>query len=252
MTRSLKELQKSLYDAIFHYQKSNFIKSQDYISSRLNIYKYTIFENIRQHLQRTFPGVWSLLGSLCADNAVRLLLKSRFYMPKSGCINWFGGRFPDFLYNIPTLSSTIPYIKDYALYEWLLHVAHYLKQTRSAISMRDLTCQLNTDAYFKLIPSFLMFKSAFPIDEIHDIAIHKLNKSIFLNFKCSTQCIIVAHNQSIKTFWIQKDLWTFIHCLFKNKDIATSILYAKKINAQFDLPYALYFLVKHKLIKDIV
>src|SRR6266436_6673471 len=114
----LKQIQNQFKNALFDTQMSDiaFIRSQNSIL-RFNVYRQTVFENLRHALEITYPGIWCLLGSGCANNVARLYITNETNSPKSGCLDDWGETFGSFLETIPSLQPYI-YLKDYAHLEW--------------------------------------------------------------------------------------------------------------------------------------
>lgn len=125
--QDLDTIQKTFLQSILEKNLADlsFIKSS-YPAERLDIYRQTIFENIRNSLAITFPGIWKLLGEECANSAAYAFSKHQHNLPISGCLDDFGENFPKFL-GVQKELQALPYLKDYAYFEWLKHQSYMAK-----------------------------------------------------------------------------------------------------------------------------
>lgn len=250
---TLEVIQRSFYESIFqdNLKSSNFISST-YPSARLDIYRQTIIENMRNALSLTFPGIWKLLGEECANSVSYAFIKNENNLPFSGCLDDWGDRFPDFLGQLIELKE-LPYLKDYAFYEWLKHKS-YGELKSMPIHNADLEAipvdQIGTIS-FSFISSMFTFTSDFPIDEIQVIAENSEANDINLNLT-KVYAIIVRPNDAVLTYWISQDLWYFYSDLKQGQTISKAFNKAHEQFPDFDLTQAIHFLLQKQLICNIV
>ena len=182
--KSLKKIQQDFHQAIFQKNSNLDFIASSFPVERLAIYKNTIFENIRHALEITFPGVWSLLGADCANSIVHRFCFVENHLPSTGCLDDFGENFPSYLGSLDIL-STLPYIQDYALFEWLKHLA-YTATKSPAITPDDLQ-QIHEDLLAEIkmtfVPSCYLFSSRFPIQEIDERAFNPQASNMLLSEK---------------------------------------------------------------------
>lgn len=244
------ELQKSFYEAIFHNNEcSNFISSA-YPFERLNIYRQTIFENMRNALQITFPGVWKLLGAECANAVAFAFCKVEKNLPRTGCLGNFGESFPGFLGSLKELDS-LPYLADYALYEWLKHKAYEARETTIITSsdLQNIPESKIEYAVFSFIPSCLLFTSKYPIYDINEIVDQENAEAINLN-NTPSYGIVARPQDEVITFFVSKGLWEFINYLMKGFSILQSIK-AMAVDSDFNLSEGIAFLLQKQLVHKI-
>jgi hypothetical protein len=251
--KTLEALQLLFFKAIFEDNQNNlaFINS-DYAAERLAIYRKTIIENMRNALQITFPGVWKLLGTDCADSVAQLFCLNKKHLPSSGCLDDFGDLFPSFLGNLKELSS-LPYLEDYATYEWLKHKAYITYEEILPIKPSDLqTIPAEQIDYvsFSFIPSFISFMSKFSIKEIQEILDGTNSSSINLTVS-DHYGIIVYVDQQLFTYWLSEELWRFINYLSRGMNLITALENTLEKFANFQLESAIHFLLQNQFISKI-
>lgn len=248
----LLKLQESFYRNIFKKDVDLSFISSDFSQERLDVYRQTIFENMINALRITYPGVWKLIGNECANSVAYTYCKKDKYLPKTGWLDDFGGDFPDFLSTLQQLSE-LPYLSDYAHYEWLKHLAYGAVDSKS-ISPQDLmTIPEEEIDYIKLnfCPSVCIFQSKYPLFDIHDTIENCSSKAITLKTEAAYGVIGCKENE-IHTYWIAEDQWHFIKKLFEGAKLLESVQYAQTINQNFDLTSAVAFVLQEQLVDNII
>lgn len=180
---TLKELQKQFLQTIFKKDNSliSQIKSAD-VDTRISIYRNTIYSGLCHALYVIYPGVWKLLGKECADNAALMFCHDLKNLPVDGSLDRWGQKFVTFLGSLEAF-ATLPYLEDYAWYEFLWHQAY---------------CGYGKSVYY--------FKSSFPIDEIQALLDNPNIKSLDLKAKPS-YAIIMRPKQEVLTLWVTREKW---------------------------------------------
>ena len=193
---SLKDIQTQFYKAIFIKNKVklnlSFIASSDPVK-KFNIYRNSIFETLRNSLEMTYPGIWALLGQSCANSVASAFYSQAENLPTSACLDDWGSHFPNFIASIPELHH-LPYLKDYASYEWLLHLSYY--------------------AYDGTL---FLYTSEFPIAKIQKIIENPQADEIVLDSKSTCYAIISRkfNFSPVQIFWITK---TKYEAIIENKN----------------------------------
>lgn len=249
----LSQLQNRFYQNIFdkENQDISFIRSQ-FAKERFDVYRYTIFHNMIQALKITFAGIWVLLGDDCANGVAHAFCQTSQHLPKTGCLDDFGSHFPDFLSQLRHLHS-IPYLQDYARYEWLKHLA-YAAPDSKAISTLDLETipeDKIDNVIFKFNPSFFLFTSSYPITEIHQI-VQDCDAKPFTLSQTASYGVIVRKETETCTYWITKEHWLFLKKLSEGETFSKSVDFMEKYDNAFDLPSAIAFLLQAMLVEKIV
>lgn len=250
----LGKLQQVFFENIF----VNNVPELDFISSefakeRFNIYRQTIFENMRNALQITFPAIWNLLGEECANKVAFAYCTQEKNLPNSGCLDDFGAEFPDFLPTIKQLQA-LPYLRDYAYYEWLKHNAYGAGEPGhfSILELQNIPAEEIDHIKFVFIPACFLFVSQFPIDAIEKIATGESNQMITLSEECVSYGLITRTQSVVHTLWIDKILWNFIKYLSDGYCLSDSAKHAHDLNENFDLTGAIAFLLQSQLINNII
>lgn len=247
----LKLLQENFKQALFQDKPmpshTHFIQS-DYPNERLNIYKQTIIQNLRQALEITYPGVWVLLGRECADSVAYAYIKNQDNLPISGCLDEWGESFVDFLDKQPEL-ETLPYLKDYAHYEWLKHLA-YGQADSDFFTYDDLTKLTEhelANAIFYFQPSVYLMQSAFPLDNILTI-IENPDSETFQLTQENRHILIVRSEHQVITYWITQEYYLFFNYLKQELSLEKAIHKIEENYPEFNLAEILIFLINNKLI----
>lgn len=250
--QALEELQRTFYDAVFSKEPALDFVSSKYPSERFDTYRRTIFENMRNALSITFSGTWKLLGEECANSVAYAFCKIKNNQPFSGCLDDWGADFPKFLSAQEPL-KTLPYLKDYATYEWLKHQAYCAKNVKamSSASFATIPEEEIDDTCFVFIPSFAVFTSDFPIMDIHEIATNPDAKSIDLK-SCKSYAVIARPEDEVLTLWISEDLWHFCDAMYNGMTLGDAYEKLEAEYPNFDLAGAIHFVVTMKLIYKIL
>jgi hypothetical protein len=246
----LRQLQQSFCKNIFHEANDlAFIKS-GYAQERFDVYRQTIFHNMVNALRITYPGVWKLLGAECANCAAHAYFQTK-HLPRTGCLDDFGGDFPDFLGSLSELSA-LPYLRDYAHYEWLRHLA-YIAPDAQAISPSDVMNMPEDQidhVKCHFCPCVYMVQSPYPLFDIHQVVQEDSATAITLKRE-EAFGVISRQDNDVHTYWIPKDYWCFIKTLSEGQTFSESYRYAQTINNNFNLSAVIAFILREKLIHKI-
>ena len=199
------ELQQAFHHNIFRKEDDLSFISSNFPKERFDLYRQTIFENMRNALKITYPGVWKLLGDECAGSAAYAYCQLDQNLPRTGCLDDFGVGFPEFLATSDQLLN-LPYLRDYAHYEWLKHIS-YIAADSKPILPSDLMSVPEDQidhVTFQFRPSSHIFHSKYPLFDIHQIIEDTTGISITLKQE-EGYGIISRRENEIQTYWIAKD-----------------------------------------------
>jgi hypothetical protein len=248
----LEILQQKLYESILHVEANypDFICSS-YPAQRLQVYRQTILENWINALALTFPGVWQLLGKPCADRLARSFCNIEHHLPVTGCLDDWGEAFIVFLAHQPALQP-LPYLAEYAQYEWLKHQA-YCASILPAIDPQQLAAIAPGDMetlQFGFIPSMRLMCASFALDKIQ----HVLQDSTapHLTLTAHTTYALIARTDTVTTWWIASDLATFINQLQQGLYLSHACDHTLSDYPQFNVTEAFCFLLQHQLISHVL
>lgn len=220
----------------------SFIKS-DLAKERIEIYRNTIFENMLNSLSLTFPGTKKLLGKECFKSACFHFFKLQENMPKTGCIDFWGENFPYF-FDTREEFSDLPYISDFARFEWLKHLA-YISKENKAIKIEEIQKYDEREVNlieFDFQESAYFYKSDFPIYKIEEMLSKTDSEAIDID-KEKSYAIILKD----KILWLGKSYYIFAKSL-KDKNISNSCSDAIIADSSFDISKALVLLFQAGLI----
>ncbi len=246
---TLEHHQQQFSQAIFnaHNANLNFIAS-NYPSDRLAVYRATILENLRNSLALTFPGIWILLGEECADSVAYAFAQNPKLLPDSGCLDDLGAAFPEFLAQQSALNS-LPYLKDYAQYEWLMHRAYGAAHTE-AIRPQDLE-QFSEDEIeavrFSFIPSLFIHTSVYPLHRIQDIIEQPDAPALDLQSEMTTALIARPQNR-VMTWFVTPATGLFLNELIAGANLSAALATTNEDHDDFDLSAVFQLLLQQGLI----
>lgn len=243
---SLLQIQKSFYNSLFHNEEVTFICSED-PQERFDVYRKTIFENMLHALKTTFPGVWELLGESCANQAAFSYCRLFENLPKTGCLDDFGEQFPAFLETLSPL-QTLPYLKAYASYEWLKHLAYHAKEAKSLSpsDLKKVPQEKIENMIFHFIPSFFLCQSEYPLFDIQEVI--QKNTDLITLSKKQTYILIVRIQDEVVTYWISESQGLFFTHLSQGTTLSKALELATAFDTAFDLTAALVFMLQAKLV----
>lgn len=240
--QKLKRIQSAFYQTVFQGGEGelSFISS-NYPAERFNVYRQNIFENLCAALHLVFPGVWKLLGEDCANSVAYAFCKAEGNLPTSGYLDDWGGDFPEFLERQKEL-STLPYLNDYARYEWLKHRS-YIAGQGDVMSLMELKEEMK----LAFIPSLFLFTSRFPIQAIQGVVDNPESEPIKLN-AMGVWGIVARSANVVVTFWIAESLWSFISFIEQGLSLELALEKVQKKDVGFDVVGAVNFLFDKGLV----
>lgn len=248
----LLKLQQSFYSNILNQESDLSFISSNFPQERFDVYRQTIFENMVNALRITYPGVWELLGEDCANIVANAYSKMDKNLPRTGCLDDFGGDFPDFVSTLKELSE-LPYLQDYAHYEWLKHLAYIALDSKPIVpsDLMNIPEDEIDHVTFHFCPSVYLFHSKYPLFDIHEIVQDASAKAITLSQE-EAYGIISRKDNDIHTYWATRDNWHFIKKLFEGVTLLESAEYAQTINNNFDLSSAIAFVLQAEMVDNII
>ncbi len=251
--RELLQVQQSFLNNVMqrNAQDLNFISS-NFPHERFDVYRQTIFENMANALRITYPGIWKLVGDECANSIAYAYCQIDQHLPKTGCLDDFGESFSQFLSTLTQLSR-LSYLQDYAQYEWLTHLS-YTAADSKPISPSDLGGvheDIIDHIKFNFCPAVFIFKSIYPLFDIHEVVQDCAANSIKLKQE-GAYGIIGRKENEVHTYWLSAENWFFVKNLLEGQTLSASAEYAKRYNNNFDLSSVIAFILQAKLVDKIV
>jgi len=244
--QQLENIQESFCAAVFDKSLPVDFIASNYPAERMNIYRNNVLENLRNALALTFPKSWKLLGKECADSVAYHFVKAR-NLPDTGVFDDWGGDFSAFLENVNELKS-VPYISDFARYEWLSHRA-YLSAPAKHIDASEFTKFSEEEIEslkIKLLPSVFLYESKYPIDQINEVASNPDAAAINLE-KRGSYAIIYRPDLEVITLWISHAEYVFFNAV----SCGMSLSDAARHFQEDDLTRCLLFAMTNGLIEGI-
>ncbi len=251
----LKRIQEEFLESIVTRDITNleWAISSDNAHERFKTYSDTVYNALSECLMVTYPGVWELLGKECADSVANAYCSQFKNLPNSGNLEEWGRDFPEFLASLKPLSS-LPYLPDYATYEWKRNQVYKSKRPPVAdySQLQDIDEESVAKVRLELIPARALFSSKFPVDKIHEVIASNESQNIELPSRGS--CALLASPEDrVVTYWLEEDMWDFIKIINDNPMSDLGKCYEKLTQkySEFDLTKALYFMFSNQLIYKI-
>lgn len=212
---NLFELQKDF----LHYFKDSsvllkMIKTDGVTShNRLNVYHNNITQALRKALFLIYPLTWRLIGEECANGAAYAFIREGISLPTIGNLDDWGDGFPTFLEQFPPTQS-LPYLPDFARFEWLKHVAYGAKDATplTPLDFKDMDPACYRELILKIHPSAQLFSSLFPLDQVLSV-VEGIVDSVQLENRKS-HVLIIRPFQSVNVHWLSEIhflFFTFLH-----------------------------------------
>jgi hypothetical protein len=244
----LNGLINSIEDKILLYIKPSSIAAKD----RLQIYRNSVLGNLCNSLHLTFPGIWKLIGQECANAVARSFISKIHNLPSSGCLDDWGFKFPGFLQDYPTLRN-ISYLRDYAELEWYSHLSYcasnvgYLSLTALAQIEESQISRFK----FSFHPSVFLFRSIFPLEQIHQVV--KDDNAPEITLKEEPTYAVIARDSDYCTniFWVSEAYFTFLSLLKEGKKLE-EVVSIMDFNVESELAQILSFMLSKQLINKII
>lgn len=250
---ALKQLQDEFSKALFSKESDmvSFVRS-DFAMQRIEIYKTTIQETLKNTLSLTYPGIWSLLGDECANQVAYFYCQDEKNLPSTGCLDDWGESFAAFLTTQPQLNA-LSYLEDFARYEWIKHLAFIAKSQESlgASAFQSLVEQALLEVKISFIPSFYLFESTHPIEQIQAV-INEISVENVILEEEKRYAVIARPFDSLLIDWIDADLWCFLESLKQAKTLAQTITETLNLSPDFNLTHAFQYLISKKIVASII
>ena len=229
-------------------QWDDLITSDGRISTqtRLEIYQNNILTNLTEVLKTTYPAIWSLLGEQFSTGIAREYIRQ--HLPQTGLVDDWGESFPYFIKQHKA-GKDVPYIQDIGHIEWLLHQA-YCAEDKTPLCPTQLQTFTEADIpelTFTFHPSFGLFKSTYPLDQIFGLAEGEHTQDVDPDSGRS-YCLVIRQEMPAK-FWVDEHLYQFFDCLSKGRTLSQTFDRIK--NPTFDFQNSLTFLLSNGFVTGV-
>ncbi len=222
------------------------ILASDYPAERFNVYRQTVFDGCRRALALTFPYVWQGLAGtqrISADEIVGRFIQQYANWPDSGCLDYWGGAFPQFLTTITELEEASVW-SDLAQYEWYCNLASFAKELPKLLpeDLMALSEEQQLELQVQFQPSFFIHYSSFPLGKF----------VIGLSLQYPRWVIIIRLNNQVMTYEITDDWALFLKKLQAGKNVTEAYEETSAKYPDFDLTAAITFLLQHGLCQKLL
>lgn len=251
--RTLESIQQSFLSAIFQEKTIQpDIIASNYPAQRLAIYRQTILHTLYNALALTFPGIWVLIGEDCANHLAKLFCQDLNHLPTQACLDDWGAQFPKFIGQQKALSH-LPYLQDYAEYEWLKHRS-FCAPFSTFLTYADLQLIQETELetlQLSFAPSVFVFHSKYPLNEIETLIENPDAETIDIN-SIQSYALITRRNNEVHTQWIAAELYTFIEFLRNKHPLGQAFKKTQEKYPQFNLTQSLQFLIQSSISSELM
>jgi len=244
----LEKLQKTFVESLYSRSADlEFISSKDK-QKRFDVYRKTVFEVLRKSLELTYPGIWKLLGEECANGVAHRFCLQREHLPTTACLDDWGRDFSSYLATVPELTQ-LPYLKDFAHYEWLKAEVYQLESEPevTAFQLEGLSEEAVLNGTFQFLPSARFFSSIYPIHRIVDLIDDIEQEGVSLS-EGACYGVLYKNQQSIHTSWIQEDIFHFYSNLWAGKTLGEAAEHCHQNYPTFNLQDAILLMMTKKIV----
>lgn len=250
---TINQIQKDFYENLLNHKKNVIIKqirhNQIHPEFRFNVYRNTIFQNLRHALELTFPSIWKLVGKECGDALALTFVQNKINLPRSNCLDDWGRRFPKFLQDTKAVSH-LDYLKDVAQIDWFKHLSYCASDYR-AMNPIKLQNRLNSHPEtlrLRFNPTVFLYSSPYFLKDIFDLIENPIeHERINLQLTHSYVVISRQHHQ-IHTHWVSEEIFDFFSQIKKHYTLMQAYEYTLQKNPNFDLTTVLQFMFKNELL----
>jgi hypothetical protein len=220
------------------------------VVNRINIYRNTVFTNLREALRTLFPVINKLVGKDFFDYAAEEYI--RRYPSPAGDLNQFGEHLAAFFAEFEP-ASTLPYLSDVAKLEWLAHKVYHAKM-HSGLAID----QLGTvdparygELHFSLNPASALLHSEYPIQRIWQVNQPDYDDDPVVNLNAGGVYLLIERRASlIELQSLSTGEWILLTTLAADKDFATACHQALLTEPDLDLSSTLMKLVAQATLVD--
>jgi hypothetical protein len=251
---SLHELQCQLRDALLR-NDATLVDTQIRddglpVVNRLNIYRNTVFTNLREALRTMFPVINKLVGedffAYAADEYIRR------YPSPAGDLNQFGEHLAAFFAEFE-LASTLPYLSDVAKLEWLAHKVYHASM-HSGLAIDQLGTvdpALYGELHFSLNSTSALLHSEYPIQRIWQVNQPNYEGDPVVDLNAGGVSLLIERRASlIELQSLSIGEWLLLTTLAADKDFSTACHHALLAEPDLDLSSTLMKLVAQATLVD--
>lgn len=250
---TIKQIQNDFFDSVLNRKKTAILEQLHYSKIlpefRFNVYRNSIFQNLRRALELTFPTIWKLIGKECADALALTFVQNKNNLPKTNCLDDWGGKFPKFLQEIEAVSHLV-YLKDFAQLDWFKNLSYCSSdyQPIDPIKLQNKFDSHPEKLCLRFNPTVFLYSSPYFLKDIFDL-IENPTKNDKINLQLIPSYIVISrqHNQ-VDTHWISKDMFDFFNQIKNRHTLIQSHDYTLQKYPDFDLTTTLQFMLKNGLL----
>lgn len=250
---SLKQLQKDFYNNMFHRENTEMFQylrpSHVTPEFKLNVYRHSIFQNLRNALELIFPAIWKLVGKECADHIAFAFMQEESNLPVTPCLNDWGILFPKFLKDIPELHS-FGYLYYVAELEWLKHLSYGAKSYQ-ALDPRKLLQVVENQIetfIFTLNPSLYLYTAPYELKNIFSLIDSPTTKETIDLQIIPCYVLLIRQQHQVMMHWLTQDRFDFFSEIKRGQTLKQAYEHVRKENPEFDLTSALQFMLNNGVI----
>ena len=214
--------------------------------ARLGIYRNIVFSNLTATLATDYPAIKALVGEAFFESTAARYIRDE--PSRSGNLQDYGARFPEFLACLPEAAS-LPYLADVARLEWARQESLLAADAMQLDPARlmDIPDDKQHALQLQLHPSLRLVDSVHPILDIWLFCQNPDGKR--LNLDGNGQCVMLWRSDSqIAMRAIDPALRILLHSMQTGASLAAAHYAATAADEDFDLNTALQSLFADALI----
>ncbi len=249
----LKQTQQYFCDALIERKDDiTSLLSSNHIEKRLDIYRQTVYENLRNNLFLIYPGIWQIVGEQCANSVALAFVKNKKNLPEPGELDNWASAFPPFLASLVELKD-LPYLADFAQFEWLQHLVYNADNEEALTIMALEKIPEENLGWVKVafLPSLYFLHSPYPLHKIQALLENPDMPNVDLK-EGEIFCLLARIEDEIKSFWLEENNWLFLKTLAAGYSLEESASVTLERFPDFDLSNALIFMFNQKIVHQLI
>lgn len=187
---------------------------------RMGVYQNNVFAALQSYLADVFPATRGVLGADYFKQLAQSFIQST--PPSEGNIYEYGASLSSIVTQFDALDG-MAYLSDLMAFEWALHAAYFASASDS-LDVSSLSQQELLNAQITFNPSIALFKTDYPIYEIHRQSLPDFSGEVLIDLNQSQDCLLVYRSGfDVVSAVINDEQFTFLENVQKKQNLLQAI-----------------------------
>jgi len=193
--------------------KPSLISSEE----RIRIYKDNVILTLTDTLKNRHMAVLNLVGEDFFKYMANEFIKQN--PSKSGNLDEYGANFYEFIASFQP-AANLPYLPDVAHLEWLMHLAYFASDCGAIdkTKLSQVPPEKIDQIKFEIHPSANFISSKYPIDNIYNFSLGKLDGEININER-GAKILVYRYEYEVKFLSLTDDEYSFLIAINNNNNL---------------------------------